>query len=75
MMNANKKYVSEIRRDAVSGDWIVVASGRGKRPHAKVGKRTKQVRQPKGTCPFENPQKSGNPDPVLTYYKNKKKTL
>lgn len=47
------KGVSELRQDLVSGDWVVIATGRAKRPSDfAVQKRPKFV-QPKSTCPFE----------------------
>lgn len=63
----DKKLVSELRQDLVSGDWVVVASRRGKRPHQE--KKPRDENQPKKTCPFENPQKSGNGSPLLIFYK------
>lgn len=65
-----RKSASELRQDIVSGDWIVVATGRAKRPHAFIRKRHKRWYQPKRTCPFEDPQKSGNEDPLLLYSRN-----
>ena len=62
---------SELRRDVVSGDWVVIAPKRGKRPHDFVEKSSSRKRSPKGTCPFEDPQKSGNSAPLLLYPKNK----
>lgn len=59
-----KKSISELRRDLVSGDWIVIATGRARRPHAFAVPQ-KVERQPKRGCPFEDPQKAGNKDPVL----------
>jgi len=57
--------VSELRRDLVTGNWIVVAKSRGARPHP--GKREKDAEDPIETCPFEDPQASGNADSVLVY--------
>ena len=57
---------SEFRRDMVSGDWVVIAPKRGARPEQFFVK-TKRKRIPKSTCPFEDPQKSGNDKPVLLY--------
>jgi UDPglucose--hexose-1-phosphate uridylyltransferase len=57
--------VSELRRDLVTGNWIVVAKGRGARPHA--GNREKESENPIKTCPFEDPKASGNEDPLLIY--------
>lgn len=65
----NKKLVSELRQDLVSGDWVVVASRRGKRPHP-IKQKVRNENQPKKNCPFENPQKNGNDSPLLIFYKN-----
>ncbi len=64
-MQSNNK--SELRQDPVSGDWIVISPGRAKRPRAIFAKIPKRKKSPKSVCPFENPQKSGNPEPILTY--------
>lgn len=61
---------SELRQDIVSGDWIVMAPGRAKRPHTI--KASARKRTPKTKCPFENPQKSGNKPPILIYPDQKK---
>lgn len=58
---------SELRQDLVSGDWIVMAPSRAKRPHDLIKKPVKRQRAPKIGCPFEDPQKSGNPEPYLIY--------
>jgi UDPglucose--hexose-1-phosphate uridylyltransferase len=63
------KNVSELRQDLVSGDWVVVATGRAKRPHDFIQKRAKRKASPKSKCPFEDPQTSGNSDPLLVYGK------
>jgi UDPglucose--hexose-1-phosphate uridylyltransferase len=61
-----KKKLSEFRKDIVSGEWILVASKRGRRPvyfdHDKVSEWKKF---PKKDCPFEDPQKSGNGKPLF----------
>ena len=46
------KY-SELRQDPVSGDWILIAPGRGRKPHPFL-KRRARARIPLKTCPFEN---------------------
>lgn len=48
---------SEFRRDMVSGEWILISSLRKTKPSSFKG------------CPFEDPQKSGNPKPILWYPK------
>ena len=57
---------SELRQDLVSGDWIVITSGRAKKhlQHLKGGKR---IKAPIKGCPFENPQKTGHGQPILIY--------
>jgi UDPglucose--hexose-1-phosphate uridylyltransferase len=65
-----KKQIHEFRKDLVSGDWILVAPGRQLRLRAEKQKLLKKIRTVKSEladCPFENPQKSGNPLPFLWY--------
>ena len=57
---------SQLRQDLVSGDWIVVAPGRAKRPHNLLNY-VKRKKAPKSGCPFEDPQKSGHEKPILVY--------
>lgn len=64
-IKSKNEAVSELRRDPVTGNWIVVAKARGVRPH--VAKREKEIEDSIATCPFENPKASGNDDPVLIY--------
>jgi UDPglucose--hexose-1-phosphate uridylyltransferase len=49
---------SEIRQDLVSGDWIIVATERSKRPH-EIKSREK-MKHPEGGDPFEDPEKFDN---------------
>jgi UDPglucose--hexose-1-phosphate uridylyltransferase len=55
---------SEFRQDIVSGDWVLIATGRKKRPH-DLAVKEKREPTPKDKCPFENPQASGNAEPVI----------
>ena len=55
--------ISELRRDIVSGAWVVIAIGRGKRPHDFLKQRRPAFVQAKRTCPFEQP-----PTPALLSY-------
>jgi UDPglucose--hexose-1-phosphate uridylyltransferase len=57
--------MSEFREDPVSGDWIIVAPERAKRPHDFLPQRKKRVPTPKSKCPFEDLQKSGNWPPIV----------
>jgi UDPglucose--hexose-1-phosphate uridylyltransferase len=47
------KNVSELRQDLVSGDWVVIATGRAKRPNDFIMRKRSPFIQPKKTCPFE----------------------
>ena len=66
--------ISELRRDLVTGEWVLVAKGRAKRPHSK-NKEQVEVDGNKESCPFEDPQASGNAPPVLEYKKGKEWSL
>lgn len=50
----------ELRQDIVSGDWILLAKSRAKRPHVELFPPSPQNFTPKRVCPFENPRKAGN---------------
>ncbi|MEK7616279.1 MAG: DUF4921 family protein [Patescibacteria group bacterium] len=60
---ASNGMESEFRREIVSGDWVLIAAGRGMRPHA-VKPRESNYQSP-ADCPFEDPQKSGNSEAVM----------
>lgn len=47
------KSISELRQDLVSGDWVVIATGRSKRPNDFIIPKRAAFAQPKSTCPFE----------------------
>lgn len=65
--------VSEFRKDLVSGEWVLIAPGRARRPHAPLGRSvTGEDREPRerphaSGCPFDDPQASGNGAPLLAY--------
>ena len=60
---------SELRQDLVSGDWVVIATGRAKRPD-DFGK-NQRIQDDKGIegCLFEDPVASGQEKDVLIYHK------
>lgn len=60
-----ERRVSELRRDLVTGSWVVLASSRLKRPHEFRAHGITRERTPKKNCSFENPQAHGNEEPVL----------
>ncbi|OGZ33050.1 MAG: hypothetical protein A2V69_03855 [Candidatus Portnoybacteria bacterium RBG_13_40_8] len=65
--------VSELRQDLVSGDWMIVATGRAKRPDLFIKREKEKFEQPISECPFEDPQVTGHGEPLLIYYKNDKR--
>ncbi|MDD2913238.1 MAG: HIT domain-containing protein [Candidatus Pacebacteria bacterium] len=67
-MEENKKPPSELRFDLVSKNWVVVASGRAKRPESFKKKKKKKPLQDKN-CPFRT--LANQEQPVLMTYKGK----
>lgn len=63
--------MSEFRKDLVSGDWIIVAPERAKRPHELLPEKKKRAVTPKSVCPFEDLKKSGNL-PLIAAFPNVK---
>ncbi|MDO8536790.1 MAG: galactose-1-phosphate uridylyltransferase [bacterium] len=57
----------ELRQDLISGDWVLVAPGRSKRPDQFIKKKPKRHPAPKSVCPFEDLRKSGNWPPIVAY--------
>ena len=49
--NVKSKFPSELRFDLVSQDWVVIATGRAKRPET-FKKKTKEEEAPQESCPF-----------------------
>lgn len=47
------KNISELRQDLVTGDWVVVATSRARRPNEYARERVKERPQPRSSCPFE----------------------
>lgn len=47
------KSISELRQDIVSQDWVVIATGRAKRPGDFLKQKKQPFRQPQKACPFE----------------------
>ena len=63
---SNGMNKSELRQDLVSGDWILIAPGRGKRPERFVS-REKSKKAPLKGCLFENPEKAAGGKPSVIY--------
>ena len=56
-----QKILNEFRQDLVSGDWVLFATGRAKRPAPEIAS---PLRHPEpdivsGPCPFDDPVASG----------------
>lgn len=58
-------YESELRQDIVTGDWVVIATGRAKRPDDFA--RSERLQADGSDDPFENPEASGQEKDVLIY--------
>ncbi len=65
--------VSELRKGLVSNEWVLIATGRGRRPHSFVKEKRLEFEQPISECPFEDPQATGHGEPLLIYYEKGKK--
>lgn len=46
------KFPSELRYDLISRDWVIIATGRAKRPETFKNKQKKEDEIPKDKCPF-----------------------
>lgn len=64
-----RKGISELRQDVVSGDWVVIATGRGRRPHEFLSEKRVIARQSKKGCPFDVVYKEA----VLLLFDNQEK--
>lgn len=63
----SSKNLSELRQDIITGDWVVIATGRAKRPDEFVSPRKESTSH---EDPFENPEESGQEEDVLIYRQN-----
>jgi UDPglucose--hexose-1-phosphate uridylyltransferase len=71
---ASKSRPSELRQDLVSLDWVTIATGRAKRPHAFAAVK-EFVHDDIASCPFDHLETSGNEEPVLVYGSKKDWTI
>jgi UDPglucose--hexose-1-phosphate uridylyltransferase len=74
MKNSSRK-ISELRKDLVSGSWVIIAPKRTQRPFnfKKVFPLFKRLKSSIKNCPFENPQLSGHEVPLLVLKDDKNK--
>ena len=63
-----KNNVSELRQDLVTGDWVVIATGRAKRPEEfAVKEKIEEKEDPEQKCFFCYPEETGQEKDVLLY--------
>ena len=67
---AKKKNPSELRFDLISKDWVIIATGRAKRPEAFKLKKRAKIKISKKKCPFCNIETQK--PPLLIFSKGKK---
>ncbi|MDP2855688.1 MAG: DUF4921 family protein [bacterium] len=75
-MKKNKNqtgYISQLRQDPASGDWIVIATTRKKKLRDLFVKPRERQISPIKNCPFENPQATGHKAPELIKFLPDKK--
>ncbi len=65
-----KSNASELRQDLITGDWVVIATGRAKRPEDFAKNERKKDDVEIENCLFEDPEKSGQEKDVLIYKKS-----
>ncbi len=73
----NNKEASELRQDLVSGDWVIIATGRSKRPEDFVRENNNFTQEEKknedtSQCFFCHPEETGQKKDVLIYRNSKK---
>lgn len=68
--NKKPKFPSELRFDLVSKDWVVIATGRGKRPEMFKKEKRIKIKVPQKECPFCNIETQK--PPLLIYCQGKK---
>lgn len=72
MEEKNKKEKvghSELRNDIVTGDWVVIATGRAKRPEDFSAVQMEENNNDTNDCLFCDPEASGQEEDVLIYKK------
>lgn len=65
--NKKKDFPSELRQDLVTGDWVIIATGRAKRPDDFVSVHEDVGSDRVEDCPFEDPIASEQERDILIY--------
>ena len=63
------QFPSELRLDLISKDWVVIATGRGKKPEMFRKEKGGRIEVSKKDCPFCNIETQGKPS--LVYFQGK----
>ena len=74
MESMDGKILNEFRQDLVSGEWVLFAAGRAKRPNhfkAQSSKLKAQSTQPEEVCPFDDLRGTGQD--IVWFYPNEEK--
>jgi len=64
-MEENKKFPSELRMDVVNKDWVVIATGRAKKPGDFAKEKKKRKFRPSRKCPFCDISSQEKPEVVF----------
>ncbi|MFC1644549.1 galactose-1-phosphate uridylyltransferase [Patescibacteria group bacterium] len=62
---------SELRQDIITGDWVVIATGRAKRPEDFIKTKEEEFNDDVSNCFFCDPEASGQEKDVLMYVDSK----
>jgi len=68
------KFPSELRFDIVSKDWVVIATGRARRPETFKKEKREVMEEPKVSCPFCNIEGQEKPTLIFSHGKKVEKT-
>ncbi|HHE45772.1 MAG TPA: hypothetical protein ENL05_00255, partial [Candidatus Moranbacteria bacterium] len=66
--NKNKKKPTELRQEPVTGDWVVIATERAKRPEDFIKEKRKEIKEGSNKkCFLCYPEETGQKKDVLIY--------
>lgn len=72
-INKENKKITELRQDIVTGDWVVIATGRGRRPEEFAEHKREEVEEdPNRKCFFCYPEETGQEPDELIYENSNK---
>ena len=68
--NKSLKFPSELRLDLVSRDWVIIATGRAKRPESFKKEKRKRIAESSKNCPFCKIETQEKPTLIFSKSKN-----